>query len=93
MQALEKSEGVPGTHCLLMRGSPGFSVELGNYCICLHVARSYIIGSLVITHNCGEFRQRSGMHTMYLVTRFEAALKLVVLHYANMLSVQWQWAM
>ena len=29
-QALEKSEGAPGTHCLCMRGSPGFSGEIGN---------------------------------------------------------------
>ena len=49
---LEKSEGVPGIHCLCMHGSPGFSGELENYCIHvrLHVARSYIIGSLQLSH-------------------------------------------
>ena len=45
-QALEKSEGAPDTHCLRICGSPGFSGELGNYCIHLRVASSYIIGSL-----------------------------------------------
>jgi len=28
--------GVTGTHCLYMRGSPGFSGELGNYGECSH---------------------------------------------------------
>jgi len=28
--------GVPGTHCLYMCGSPGFSGELGNYGECSH---------------------------------------------------------
>ena len=30
-QALEKSEGVPGAHCLRMHGSPGFYGELGSF--------------------------------------------------------------
>ena len=49
-QALEKSEGAPGTHRLHMHGSLGFSRELGNYCICLHLEQSYIAGSLELSH-------------------------------------------
>ena len=33
-----------------MSSSPGFSGELGNYCICLCVAQSYITGSLESSH-------------------------------------------
>ena len=35
----------PGTHCLGMCGSPGFSGKLENYCIRLCVVRLYIIGT------------------------------------------------
>ena len=33
-----------------MSSSPGFYGELGNYCICLCVAQSYITGSLESSH-------------------------------------------
>ena len=60
-QALEKSEGAPGTHCSHMHSSPGVSGELGNDCIHLHAARLYIIGLLyrVVTRNGGEYQERS----------------------------------